>query len=164
MTAPSCVLLAGCLLFACVTDCASRLVYNFVWWIGAAAAGISLWGRLWQGLTGWVLADLGLFFLLQLLVFQHMYGKADCYAFCVCAIAEASLGMGLPGYLLHMLFSVIFLFPVQLFRRNIKSTGNLKTPVAFLPYITVSFLGELVFCKYCPILGEFAGNICAVFF
>lgn len=76
---------------------------------------------------------------LQFMLFARMYGKADCYAFCVCAIAGASLGMGFPDYLWQMLLALCLLFPVQLLRRNIGKSGNLKQPVAFLPYITLAF-------------------------
>ncbi len=147
------------LLYGCITDLKSRLVYNFTWWFGGLSAGGLLWGSLakesaagkllradicreltvGKALWGSVLWELSVFLILQLIFFCHMYGKADCYAFCVCAMAEASLGMGLKEYLVHMLFAVSFLFYVQLVRHNIAADGNLKTPVAFLPYITVSF-------------------------
>lgn len=164
MTVLAWCLLVGCLFFACITDCISRRVYNFTWWIGAVAAGWLLWRRLWEGrLPGELLADLSLFFLLQLSLFCRMYGRADCYAFCVCAMAEASLGMGLSGYLVHMLLSVVFLLPIQLLKGNIGSSGNLKKPVAFLPYIAAAFWSQLALCRLCPEIRGFAAHIYAVF-
>lgn len=126
------------LLFGCITDLKSQRVYNFTWWFGGLAAGGLLWKSLCPGKAE-VLWQLALFMALQMWMFSRMYGKADCYAFCVCAIAEAALGMGFRGYLKLMLLALMLLFPVQLFRRNIARDGNLRHPVAFLPYISVAF-------------------------
>lgn len=115
------------------------MVYNFTWWIGGLAAGVLLWSSLEAGQPAAVLWHLSVCMALQLGLFSRLYGKADCYAFCVCAIAEASLGMRLPDHLVLMLLSLILLFPVQLWRRNIGKDGNLRQPVAFLPYIMSAF-------------------------
>lgn len=130
--------IAACLLFACVTDCRSCEVYNFTWWIAGGAAGILL---LWGGgqPDGVQLLELGVFILLQLKLFPKMYGRADCYAFSVCAVAEAAAGLSLAGYFLHMLLSFLFLAFVQALRHNIGSKGRLREPVPFLPYITLAF-------------------------
>ena len=132
------VILALCLLFACVTDCRTCQVYNFTWWISGTAAGL-LWlmGRQWtdrEGITG-----LLIFILLQLLLFSKMYGRADCYGFCVCAVAEAAVGMRLVGFLTHMALAFGILALVQGARHNINNRGNLRRPVPFLPYITLAF-------------------------
>lgn len=126
------------LLSACVMDCINCEVYNVTWWFGGTAALLLFLagGRERKEM----LAGLAVFAGLQLIVFARMYGKADCYAFCVCAVAEAAAGIGLFGYLMHMLLSFAFLAVVQGARRNIGKDGNLKTPVAFLPYITLAFL------------------------
>lgn len=79
------------------------------------------------------------FLSLQFSLFYGMYGKADTYAFCVCAMAETSLEWGMKGYLLHMLVSFLWLALIQGGRHNIAKTGNLKEPVPFLPYITLAF-------------------------
>ena len=47
--------------------------------------------------------------------------------------------MGMFGYLMHMMLAVLALFIVQLPKRNIAKNGNLKQPVAFLPYISLAF-------------------------
>ena len=126
-----------CLLFACVTDCRTCEVYNFTWWISGTAAAVLI---LLNGtLKGEMLLELGLFCLLQLLVFTKMYGRADCYAFCVCAMVEAAEGMGFMEFLLHMLLAFGILAPVQLLYHNVDRRGNLKQPVPFLPYITLAF-------------------------
>ena len=85
------------------------------------------------------LLELGFFVLLQLLLFPKMYGRADCYAFSVCAVAEAAAGLSLTGYLLHMLLSFILLAFVQALCHNIDRRGKLRRPVPFLPYITLAF-------------------------
>lgn len=139
MTAALWVILWCSLLYGCITDMKSRMVYNFTWWLGGLAAGGLLWKSLWEGLPEAVLWNLSVFMTVQLVLFCRMYGRADCYAFCVCAIAEASLGMRLSDYLVHILLALSLLFPVQLLKRNIAKNGNLKQPVAFLPYIILAF-------------------------
>lgn len=128
-------LLAGCLMISCITDLLTFQVYNFVWWFGGIGAGcMMLCTKEYGNITA-----LFFFCLLQQLFFSRMYGRADCHAFCVCAAAECALGMGAVGYLVHMLLAYILLAAVQGVRRNIGRKGNLKVPVAFLPYITLSF-------------------------
>lgn len=127
------------LLYGCITDLKSRMVYNFTWWVGGLAAGALLWRSLEAGQPAVVLWHLSVYMALQLGLFSRLYGRADCYAFCVCAVAEASLGLMLFDYLILMLLSLILLFPIQLWRRNIGGNGNLRQPVAFLPYIMSAF-------------------------
>ena len=133
-------------LFACVTDHRTCEVYNVTWWVSGAAALLLL---CLNGLNGrmpaTVLTELAFFCMLQLFAFSGMYGRADCYAFCVCALAETACGLGLLEYLYHMLLSFCLLAVVQLLRRNINAKGNLKCPVAFIPYISVAFALVLLF-------------------
>lgn len=89
------------------------------------------WGVLWQ----WVL-----FVLLQYLLFARMYGLADCHAFCSCAVLLFVSGRGIASMLVHMLCSIVLLGLVQGVKGNVNKRGNLKKPVAFLPYITTAFL------------------------
>lgn len=140
--------LAGCLVFACVTDCQSCQVFAFTWWGAGAVGGILLFQSLAGEYGGMQLltaanssrlASLFLYIILQESFFSRYYGRADCHAFVACAIAECALGMGMPEYLLHMTLAFGGLAMVQGFRGNINSRGNLKQPVAFLPYITISF-------------------------
>lgn len=134
--------IAGSLMFACVTDCMTCEVYNFTWWI-AGASGIF---RLFSGGEEIMLLPLILYILLQQIFFTRLYGRGDCHAFCVCAMTECTMGISFKGYLLHMLLAIGFLAAVQALRHNIERDGNLKKPVAFLPYITVSFW-ILLFCN-----------------
>lgn len=136
-------MIAASLLFACYTDYYTCEVYNVAWWFSGTAA---IFLMLLNGnLTITVIPELIVFCLIQLLVFTKMYGRADCYAFCVCAMAETACGMGFSEYLFHMLIAFGILAMVQLARRNVNSKGNLKHPVPFLPYITVGFVLVLLF-------------------
>lgn len=140
--------IAVCLLFACITDCKTCQVYNFTWWFsGTAALLLLVTGEKPVSLEN--IAGLGLFLILQLKFFSKMYGRADCYAFCVCAAAETAAGMGLAEYLLHMLAAFFLLSVVQGARRNIAGNGNLKHPVPFLPYITLAFWALLWYHYSC---------------
>lgn len=139
----------GCLLFAGITDLVMCQAYNFVWWISGVAAGGLLWQR-WKetgtmtGLPGFLL-----FCALQLFLCVRLYGRADGYAFCVCAGAQTGLGMGMEAYFMHMTVAFILLIIIQTFRKNIGTRGRLKRPVPFLPYVTAGFLIVLIFHKIC---------------
>lgn len=126
--------MAGCLLTACIMDMESCMVYNYVWWVGGLTGMALLYMCRSRGVT-----ELVLFILLQELLFCRMYGRADCHAFVVCAMAETALGMTLKEYLFHMLFAFILLALSQGMAHNIGKNGNLKRPVPFLPYIVVAF-------------------------
>lgn len=137
------LVIAASLLVACYTDCRTCEVYNVIWWVSGTAAALSM--ILNGKVTIAMVLELGVFCLIQLLLFSRMYGKADCYAFCVCAMAETACGMGFPEYLFHMVFAFGILAMVQLARQNVNSKGNLKHPVPFLPYITMGFVLVLLF-------------------
>lgn len=139
-------LFIGCLLLACVTDLAICQVHNFVWWIAGTAGGLLLLERLRTAPeeNKYLVSELLVFCVIQLVLFCRLYGRADCYAFCTCAVMEAALGIGLKGFLVHMLFSFGLLAVKQAVGRNIGSDGNLKRPVPFLPYITAGMYLVLV--------------------
>lgn len=126
--------IGGCLLLASVTDIVLCQVYDFTWWFALTAVLVSL-----QGISEESVWSLAFFFLLQFAVFGRLYGRADCYGFCVCAAAEAVMGMELSGFLVQMFLAWLLLFFVQAAHRNIDRKGNLKQPVPFLPYITAAF-------------------------
>ena len=116
-------------------------VYNFLWWIAGAASLILIWERGMGNLE--LLLPWGVFCGIQLLLFSRMYGKADCYAFCVCALYGSGKGWGFYEALVHMFLAFSMLAVVQLVRRNVNTAGNLKYPVPFLPYITASYIVAL---------------------
>lgn len=135
--------LGGSLLLACATDSLICQVYNFTWWIALAAA-LPLWCSRKEpgaGTGTWLGAQACLFLFvgLQLVLGGRIYGRADGYAFCVCAVAEAAVGMDLTGFLTQMLTAYTLLFVVQAVRRNVDKRGNLRDKVPFLPYITAAF-------------------------
>lgn len=133
-------LVGGCLLLASVTDMALCQVYNFTWWL-ALTAVLVLLRDVWET----ALWPLAFFCLLQFAVFRPLYGRADCYAFCICAAAEAAAGMKMSGFLTQMFLAWMFLFLIQAIRGNVDKKGNLKQPVPFLPYITISFWLTIAF-------------------
>ena len=135
------MILISCFTFACISDLLTCTVVNFTWYIGGAAAVILFCtaGNFSLPLCG----DILLFAGLQLLLFSRFYGLADCYAFIVCGITLASQGLRLKSFLVQMLLAFVMLAVVQGIRRNISDTGNLKTPVPFLPYITLALYGTL---------------------
>lgn len=133
------------LLAASRMDLRTMTVRRWVW----AAGGIPVLGLLLRN----ALAQAGglretavsclfllLFFALQQGLFARMYGRADCHAFCLCAAAFALMGYGFELWIEHMALAYVLLAVAQALRRNIARTGNLKKPVPFLPYITVSFV------------------------
>lgn len=132
------LLFGVCLLRASLEDWKSKRVRRLNWWIaGSLGIGMIIGG----GIPAYgILADLVCFGALQFLFFSKMYGKADVYAFVCCSFVLASFGGGMKDYLIHMLVSVIFLGVVQLKKGNIAGNGNLRHPVAFIPYISSAFL------------------------
>ena len=127
-------ILAGCLTAACIMDVESCMIYDYVWWLGMIA-GVLL---LCIGKCDRIM-ELLLFILLQELFFCRFYGRADCHAFAVCAITETAMGIGMKGYLIHMLVAFSMLALIQGMCHTINNKGNLKQPIPFLPYITGSF-------------------------
>lgn len=137
-----------CLVFACWSDLKSCRVINLTWWISGAAA-ILLYPVSDYYPENRQVIELVFFLALQLFLFARWYGKADCYAFSVCALAGGSLGFGLLEFLLHMLLAFLLLAVVQGWKNNINRQGNLKHPVPFLPYITLAFWGMLWYHYSC---------------
>lgn len=129
-------LLAGGLLSAAYMDRRNCWVYNYVWW----------WCLPWAGILGLTagggfhgIVAVLVFVMLQQLLFSRMYGKADCHAFSVCALAECGNAVGMVGFLLQMFLSVVLLTIVQLFRGNVTPRGRLREPQPFIPYIITAF-------------------------
>lgn len=137
----------GCLMAASVMDWWEQMVYRFVWWAAGTAAGMLLllkWhdaalpaGERSGGLGS--LCSLMGFAALQELVFARCYGRADCHAFCVCALMLSIRGQGFAGYVFHMAIVFGGLTLVQLLRGNIARNGQLRKPVSLVPYIAVAF-------------------------
>lgn len=123
------------LLTASIIDYQTKEVYDYLHLIGCIP-GISI--SIWQYRGSDRLLSLILFAVLQILFFMRMYGEADAFVFLTCSLMEYGCKAGFLTYLLHMLSAFSLLGVVQLCRHNINTSGNLKEPVAFVPYITAT--------------------------
>lgn len=133
------------LLYASAEDIRCQRVRRVLWWfVGGAGMGVLLIRR---ECTPGILLDLFCFGAMQFLLFAKMYGKADCHAFLCGGILLASYGGTLREYLLHMLISIGLLGFMQLLRGNVNSKGNLKNPVAFIPYITAGLFVSVLLLR-----------------
>lgn len=128
-----------CFLAAALMDYCTCQVYRLFWWIALCGDAL-LWISRAETIGYSGLPELIIFCLLQQFFFSKMYGRADCHGFCIAAITLFCLGGELWDYLMLMLYAFLLLFVVQAFRRNINKQGNLKQPVAFIPYLTTVFL------------------------
>ncbi len=134
----------GSLLMATVTDYYSCGVHCFVWWIAGAAECIWILVKWQENLRGMDILEVIIFCLLQEILFGRVYGRADCHAFCAGALLLWNFEGRMSSFLIHMVVSFLLLAIVQAFRKNINNKGNLKQPVAFVPYIV---------CSLCLLLG-----------
>lgn len=142
------ILFGVVLCHAAVVDYKYRLIRRYVWWIAGGIAFCFLMLKTGDipvpqaPFSGALIS----FVLLQFLFFSKLYGRADCYAFSCCSVMLKAFGGGMREYLLHMLLAVGILGVVELLRKNVDRLGNLKEPVAFIPYITAAFYA-LLFIK-----------------
>jgi hypothetical protein len=136
---------SGCLLFACATDLMINKVYDFIWW--AAAPPVILIYCSSAALPD--LRGLVLFIIIQENLCCRLYGRADCHAFCMCAAAGSSLGLGTIDFCIHMILSFLILAIVQRLKKNVAPNGRLNKPVAFMPYITAAFWMTAVLTLTC---------------
>lgn len=136
-------LFSCCLLCAVLEDIKYQSVKRVVWWVGGVLGWLLCCSN---GNTGSsLILEVFLFGILQFGLFSRFYGKADCFAFVCCSLVLAAYGGGLREYLLHMLLAISLLGGVQILRDNINTRGNLKRPVAFIPYIAPAFYLVLFF-------------------
>lgn len=130
---------AGMFVYLIVTgvmDSQLQMVSDFLHGIGLLSVGVMAFcsqakSEIWCSFL--------IFCLIQYFVFRHMYGPADVVIFMVCSMFFAAEGKNLDTYLLHMGLTFSILGVVQLFRGNISRGGNLKEPVALIPYVVISF-------------------------
>ncbi len=130
----SCGVLASYLLTASITDLQTYEVYDFLPVVTALVGT----GVVFMDFRGSSVLSLLIFVCLQCFIFMGMYGKADVYAFMVCAMFESRFGLGLMTYLMHMGAAFLLLGVIQGIRGNVSRRGNLKRSVAFLPYISLT--------------------------
>jgi hypothetical protein len=128
-------ILAAYLITAAIIDREIQMVHDFLH-VLAIVPGIVL--LLMKPGSIYALVALILFVILQLVLFRRMYGTADCLVFSACALYLTAQGHGMLTYLLHMAATFGLLGIVQAYRHNINAKGNLKKPVALVPYIAVT--------------------------
>ena len=153
-------LLAGGLLSAAYMDRRNCWVYNYVWWWCLPWTGILLGlpvseaymedgvCRITDRFSIQQAAAVALFVLLQQILFAQMYGRADCHAFSVCALAGCAWQGNLLWFLIHMLSALTLLAAVQFCRRNVTPDGKLHVPKPFIPYIVVTFWVQIPVMLY----------------
>ena len=130
----ACGVLAAYLLVASLQDSQTFEVYDFLHVLALPTGMIFIMAAP----SGEKVMSLVLYLVIQLGIFMKMYGAGDGLAFLVCAVYESRFGKGLSTYLLHMAAVFVVLLVVQGARRNINKTGNLKKPVALVPYIAAT--------------------------
>lgn len=134
-----------CFIKAMLEDARWQRVHRYLWWI-SGTAGLGLLFLHWEIFLH-AAGDLVFFAMVQFFLFSKLYGRADCHAFQVCSMVLGAYGGTLKIYLFHMLFTIIMLGLVQICRRNVNKKGDLKEPVALLPYLMPAFFltwGSLV--------------------
>ncbi len=124
------------LMVAGVMDYQLQMVSDFLHGIGLLSCVMMVFCNQAGQKNWWSLI---MFCMIQYLVFRHMYGAADVAVFMICALFFTAEGRDMEAYLLHMAIAFFLLGIVQAFRGNISKQGNLKVPVALVPYIAISF-------------------------
>ena len=125
------------LLRAAAQDLRCRMVRRYLWWVAGGAGWILFLMKRGVDLRGF--AVLAGCWVLQYLLFARFYGRADSHAFFCCAILLTAYGGGITEHLWHALLTFCFLGIVQILRKNVNDKGNLKVPVAFVPYVVSGF-------------------------
>jgi hypothetical protein len=128
-----------CLGAASVSDIRQRKVADLTWWI-MAVSGLLLLPFETEGPGLTCFTDCLFVIFIQEHIMCRAYGRADSHAFSCCALFFCFAGYGLEAHILHMCLSLGFLTIIQLIGGNIRGNGKLRHPVAFIPYISVSFL------------------------
>lgn len=80
---------------------------------------------------------------IQLAVFQFLYGRADAILTSVFMIALGIFGAGLVIILFFMLWALILSGIVQLIKGNFNKKGNFKEPIPYTPYLYAAFIFSL---------------------
>lgn len=129
------------LILGILSDWREFQVCRLVWLISGGTMILKLLCGPVQGECILVLIFYGI---LQEGLFCFFYGRADCHGFFCCALYGMWVTGSNPERLLwllveHMLWSFFLLFICALFCGNISRRGNLKSPVAFVPYIALAF-------------------------
>ena len=127
------------LITAAYSDFLTREVYDLVYF-PAITAGLLELVILQVPFPILTVIEILQFALIQWFVFRFFYGEADCFIFITCSIYLAALGGGFLEFMLLMAGTFILLAIIQAFCKNINKKGNLKEPVALIPYIAFIML------------------------
>lgn len=133
----ACSLFYGLLMSSVMMDIAWKEIYEFVWAIGLVIVESIFLVCGCINLA--IIISLGIYFVIQEVLMSRTYGKADCHAFCCCALVLAMQGMEMEYYVLHMAITLGILFAVQLLAGNVNLDMRLRKPVAMIPYIAAGF-------------------------
>ena len=125
------------LLYNSYTDYKTKYVYNFTHYILVTVFSVVL---LTRDVPTRIILELFIYLAIQYFLFMKLYGRGDGIVFIVCALFFAINGKGMVTFLHHMLYTFLILGVVQGIKGNIAGNGELKKPVALVPYIAASFL------------------------
>ncbi|MBQ7918946.1 MAG: hypothetical protein IJ324_03255 [Lachnospiraceae bacterium] len=117
-----------------ITDYYSGQVYDL---IQLGTCVVIAVGSLLQKVSTTYGVDLIIFAVLQMIIFRKMYGDGDVMCFLICALSVVEKGIFV--WVCHMGISFLLLGIVQGRKHNIAPSGNLRTPVPFIPYIAVAY-------------------------
>lgn len=125
-------LVLSCFAAAAVMDLQEQCVYRYIWYLAAGFLVPILYRR---EIQVWSLIG---YALLQETLFSCFYGRADCHGFVAAGLFLYSVGGNFQSCIIHMGITFLEVFVVQLCKGNINARGNLKQPVALIPYLVTA--------------------------
>jgi len=138
----------GLLLVASIMDTREKCVYRMIWVLSCSMvipmlilAEPSLDGIL--SILFWCILEEGLF--------CGLYGRADSHCFVVSGMYLACFCNGenyLFAFVCHKLIAFLLLALVSTVEGNIMPTGNLRSPVAFIPYVVLALYCERFIVRF----------------
>ena len=130
------LLVWGIYLLTCsITDQLTFYVYSFLHY-PTLLAGILYWYTMdVTADAGWAILFYGL---VHLLLFSKLFGRGDSLVYVISAFFLTGPWDNALRYLCHMALTFALLGVISLLKGNINKRGNLKHPVALVPYIMVA--------------------------
>lgn len=130
------------LVCAAIMDYKYHEVYDYFWIVIIVIAFIIR--LIFTELTLWEVLSLMIYVVMQEAVMCHGYGKADCHAFCSCAMLIGIYHMTLEYFILHMFITVVIMTIHQLAKKNVSINGRLKQEIPMIPYIVVAYFAVMM--------------------
>lgn len=130
----------GSLATAAYSDLCTCKVYDFVYFPAIVSSAIRFLSLMGQQFSMAILLDTVLFIVLQLFLFRRFYGDSDVLAYITCSLSIAADGRGMFDSLVLMAVTFMMLAIIQAAKKNVNRKGNLKIPVALIPYIAIAML------------------------